>query len=228
MAINNSTTEELRAAADEEGYAVVEARDIQSSAQAITGLSNADAIVAWAYGAEPGEVSQQFAVDGNYVIATLIRVKEAGVPPLENVEEEMRAGAIKKKKAEMYMDLMTGSSLDDIAEKAGSQIQTASGVSLKAPSISGAGGGTESEVVGAAFSLPVNELSGPIQGTNGVWVISPTVRNPVEAAGSFASQVNNVNNTTYFRNLPQASGSPVRLSAAIQEKAEVEDLRQGS
>ena len=102
MAINNSTTEELRAAADEEGYAIVEARDIQSSAQAITGLTNAGAIVAWAYGAEPGEVSQQFEVDGNYVIATLIRVKEAGVPPLENVEDEMRAGAIKDKKAEMY------------------------------------------------------------------------------------------------------------------------------
>ena len=228
MAINNSTTEELRAAADEEGYAIVESRDIQSSAQAITGLSNAGAIVAWAYGAEPGEVSQQFEVDGNYVIATLIRVKEAGVPPLENVEEEMRAGAIKDKKAEMYMALMTGSSLDDIAEKAGAQIKTASGVSLKTPSISGAGGGSEPEVVGAAFSLPVNELSGPIQGANGVWVISPTVRNPVEASGSFASQVNNVNNTTYFRNLPQTSGSPVRLSAAIQEKAEVEDLRQGS
>jgi len=228
MAINNSTTEELRAAADEEGYAIVEARDIQSSAEAITGLPNAGAIVAWAYGAEPGEVSQQFEVDGNYVIATLIRVKEAGVPPLENVEDEMRAGAIKDKKAEMYMELMAGSSLEDIADKAGAQVQTAAGVSLKTPSISGAGGGTEPEVVGAAFSLPLNEVSEPIQGANGVWVISPTVRNPVEASGTFATEVSTLNDRTYFRNLPQTSGAPVRLSSAIQEKADVEDLRQGS
>ena len=78
------------------------------------------------------------------------------------------------------------------------------------------------------FSLPLNEVSEPIQGANGVWVISPTVRNPVEASGTFATEVSTLNDRTYFRNLPQTSGAPVRLSSAIQEKADVEDLRQGS
>jgi hypothetical protein len=228
MAINCSTTEELRVAADTLGYAIVEARDIQSGAQGIAGSPDAGEIVAWAFGAEPSEVSKQYKMNGDYIIATLIRVKEAGGPPFENVEEQMRAGAIEDKKAEMYMELMVGSSLEDIAEKADAQVKTTAGVSLKTPSISGAGGGTEPDVVGAAFSLPINEVSSPIQGANGVWVISPTVRNPVEASGSFASEVNTLNDRTYFRNLPQTSGSPVRLSAAIEAKAEVKDLRQGS
>ena len=61
-----------------------------------------------------------------------------------------------------------------------------------------------------------------------MWVIAPVTRNPVEASGTFATEVGSLNERTYFRNLPLSSGTPVRLSSAIQEKAEVEDLRQGS
>ena len=228
FAIDNGTTEDFRNAADTLGFAIVEARDLQSSASAITGLANAGEVVGWAYGAEPGDVSNPFRIDGNYVIATLVRIKEAGVPPLENVEEQMRAGAIQDKKAAMYLDLMQGESLEDIAEQAGSRVGVAAGVSLKSPSIQGAGGNPEPDVVGAAYTLDLNAVSAPIQGVNGVWVISPTTRNDVNAEGNFAAEVNNLNNRTYFRNLPLTSGAAVRLANAILEKADVEDLRQGS
>ena len=115
-----------------------------------------------------------------------------------------------------------------MAEKAGSRVSTASGVSLKTPSIQGAGGNPEPDVIGAAYALPLNEVSAPIQGANGVWVIAPVTRNEVEASGDFASQVNSLNDRSYFRNLPPTSGAPVRLAKAIQDKADVEDLRQGS
>ena len=228
FAIDNSNTEDFRNAADTMGYAVVTARDLQSGSEAITGLTNAGEVVGWAYGAEAGDVSNPFRIDGDYIIATLVRIKEAGVPPLENVEAQMRAGAIKDKKAEMYMDIMVGSSLEDVAEKAGDKVSTATGVSLKFPSISGAGSAPEPDVIGAAFALPLDVISEPIQGANGVWVIAPVTRNPVEATGTFTTEVAGLNDRTYFRNLPLSSGAPVRLSSAIQEKAEVEDLRQGS
>ena len=83
-------------------------------------------------------------------------------------------------------------------------------------------------MVGAAYTLDLNAVSAPIQGVNGVWVISPTTRNDVNAEGNFAAEVNNLNNRTYFRNLPLTSGAAVRLANAIREKADVEDLRQGS
>lgn len=228
FAIDYGTTEDFRNAADTLGYALVNARDLQRSAEAISGLSNAGEVVGWAYGAEAGDVSNPFRIDGNYIIATLVQIKEEGVPPFENVEAEMRAGAIKEKKAELYMGIMSGSSLEDIAEKAEDKVSIASGLSLKTPSISGAGGAPEPEVIGAAFTMELNSVSAPIQGANGVWVISPTLRNPVEATGSFATEVSTLDDRTYFRNLPLTSGSAARLSSAIQEKAEVEDLRQGS
>ncbi len=228
FAIDYGSTGDFRNAADTMGYAIVEARDLQSGSSAITGLANAGEVVGWAYGAEAGDVSNPFRIDGNYVIATLVRIKEAGVPPLENVEAQMRAGAIQDKKAEMYIAKMEGASLAEIADNVGSNVSDASGVSLKFPSIQGAGGSPEPEVLGAAFTMDLNTLSGPIQGANGIWVISPTTRNDVDASGNFVSEVNSLNDRTYFRNLPLTSGAPVRLANAIREKADVEDLRQGS
>ena len=228
FAIEYGDTEAFRNAADTMGYAIVEARDVKSGAEAITGLQNGAEVVGWAYGADKGDVSNPFQIDGNYIIACLVNIKEEGEPPFENVEAAMRAGALKEKKAELYMKLMQGSSLEDIAEKAGDQVNAAAGISLKTPSISGAGGAPEPDVVGAAFALPLNTVSDPIQGANGVWVISPTLRNEVEATGDFKSEVSGLNDRTYFRNLPISSGASVRLSNAIRDKADVEDLRQGS
>lgn len=228
FAIENGNAKDFRAAADEGGYAIVEARDVQSGAAALTGLQNAAEVVGWAYGADVDDVSNPFLIDDQYVIACLARVKVAGEPPFENVEDAMRAGAIKEKKAEMYLELMAGGTLDEIAQRAGASVATANGISLKAPSISGAGSAPEPDVVGAALALPLDVISTPIKGGNGVWVIAPVTRNEVAASGDFKSQVTTLNNQTYFRNLPIGSGSPIRLSNAIQDKAEVEDLRQGS
>ena len=228
FAIDNGNAAEFRAAADEQGYAIVEARDVKPAAAAITGLNNAAEVVGWANGAEVGDISNPFRIDDNYVIACLVRVKTEGEPPYENVKDAMRTGALKDKKAERYMELMSGSSLEDIATKVGDRVNTATGVSLKTPSISGAGGAQEPDVVGAAFSLPLETLSEPIQGINGVWVVRPVSRNEVEASGDFATEVKGLNDRTYFRNLPSTSGAPVRLSNAIQEKADVVDMRQGS
>lgn len=228
FAIDYGSTEDFRNAADTMGYAIVEGKSVMASATAISGLPNAGEVVGWAFGAEPGDVSNPFRIDDNYIIATLVRVKQAGVPPLENVEDQMRAGALKDKKAERYMELMAGSALEDIATQISGAVKTASSVSLQSPSISGAGGAAEPDVVGAAFSAELNSTSAPIQGANGIWVISPTLRNDVEASGDFASQTNTLNNRSYFRNVPATSGASARLSRAIQEKANVEDLRQGS
>ena len=164
FAIEYGDIESFRNAADTMGYAIVEARDVQSGTAAITGLPNGAEVVGWAYGAEPGDVSNPFQIDGNYIIACLANIKEKGVPPFENVEDAMRAGALKDKKAKMYMDLMSTGTLDEAAEAAGETVGTATGLGLKTPTISGSGGAPEPEVVGAAFALELNSLSAPIQG----------------------------------------------------------------
>ena len=60
------------------GYAIVQARDVQAGTAAITGLPNGAEVVGWAYGAEPGDVSNPFQIDGNYIIACLVEHQGRG------------------------------------------------------------------------------------------------------------------------------------------------------
>ena len=119
-------------------------------------MTNATELVNWAYNAEDGEISQPILIDDNYVVAILNSSREKGTPDFDAVEEKMRAGAIKKAKGEYYARLMTGGNLDEVAEATGATVKTAP------------------EVAGLAFSIPVGEMSNPIIGNNGVWVIAPS------------------------------------------------------
>jgi len=224
FAIDYGTTEDFRNAADTLGFAVIPI-SVKPRDEEILGLPNSGEVVGWANRAdgEAGDVSTPFRIDGNYIIAALIRIKEEGVPPLENVESEMRAGAINVKKAEVYMDLMKGGSLEEIAEKAGEQINSATDISLQNPNLMNEGGEPEPDVIGAAFSLPLDVISEPIKGNNGVWVIAPMLRNPVEASGSFALEVASLTRSIYSP--PQILSG---LYEATEKKVGVEDLRRGS
>jgi peptidyl-prolyl cis-trans isomerase D len=75
---------------------------------------------------------------------------------------------------------MTGSNLDEVAAAAGATVKTALNVNIKTSTIAGSGASAEPEVAGLAFSIPVGEMSNPIVGNHGVWVIAPS--NITEAA----------------------------------------------
>lgn len=175
FSINFSNLDKFRNAADTMGYAVVEAAKVAPNAANLSGLRNAGEVVSWSFNSEVGEVSNPMLVDGNYVIAVVTKVMEAGVPPFNNVETEMRAEVIKEKKAEMYAELMSqGDNLEAVAAAANMTVKSASNVTLKSSTIAGSGAGAEPKVAGLAFAIPKDNMSLPIVGDHGVWVIAPS------------------------------------------------------
>ena len=52
-------------------------------------------------------------------------------------------------------------------------VRTGFRVNTKTSAISGSGAGAEPTVVGLGFSIPAGEISNPVIGTHGVWVIAP-------------------------------------------------------
>ena len=64
--------------------------------------------------------------------------------------------------------------LEEVAAAIGATVKTALNVNLKTSTIAGSGAAAEPEVAGLAFSIPVGEMSNPIIGNNGVWVIAPS------------------------------------------------------
>ena len=173
FAIKYLNKEELVSAAEEAGYTISEALNVIRDTQSLLGIREAKEIVNWIFSAEAGEISHPILVDQTYVVAVLDLIKEDGEPSFEAVEDKMKAGAIKQAKAELYEELMQGNNLEQIASNIDSSIGSASKVSMKTSSISGSGAGAEPVVVGSAFSIPVGNMSYPIVGKFGVWVIAP-------------------------------------------------------
>ena len=155
------------------GTELNKAYDFKASAQQVSNLPNSGSIVSWAYGAEVGDVSQPFLIDDNYIIAVLVDIKERGVPTFENIREKIKVKVIKEKKAEKYAELMKTGTLEEIAAACSTQVKKAENLTLKNNNIpqSGAGGGNDVKVVGAAFGLQTGKISSPIIGENGVYVI---------------------------------------------------------
>jgi peptidyl-prolyl cis-trans isomerase D len=177
FSINFADSASFRAAADtlNGGTPIMPAKNIRPNSTTINGLQNGYPVVSWAFGAELGEVSQPMMIDNDYIIATLVDVKERGVPTLANVYDKMKQEAIKEKKAEKYMELMKSGSLEEIAKAVESTVKTAENVTLKSGNIPGSGvSAQEYEVIGIAFGLKKDFISSPVKGKGGVYVLQKT------------------------------------------------------
>ena len=216
----NESSDAFRTAADEMGWAVVESRGIARTATAISGLQNAGEVIGWSFGAETDEVSNPFRVGDDYIVATLVRVKEAGTPPLEFVLDQMKAGALIEAKAAVYMAQMEGATLEEVAEAIGETVKVAAGISLKTPSIPAAGG-AEPVIIGRASGLAVGDMSGPIQGLNGVWVIRGKAATQAPEKTDFTSETNVLNSK-------MRASSARNLLGAVVIAGDVQDTRSGN
>jgi peptidyl-prolyl cis-trans isomerase D len=218
FAIESSDRASLEAAAGDAGYTYSEALNIVRASKSLSGMRNASELVNWAYSAEVGEISQPILADNNYVVAILNASKEKGTPKFEDVEDKMRAGALKVAQGEYYAELMNASNLEDAASAAGVTVKTALNVNMKTSVVAGSGASAEPEVAGLAFSIPAGEMSMPIIGNNGVWVIAPT--SVTEAADKTEFLTEQTDLVTKARN-----GLSLAISNAMREESNVEDNR---
>lgn len=218
FAINATDKESLMSAAEEAGYATSEANSIAPSARAIAGVRDASEIVAWAYRSEVGEVSNPILTPDFYIVSHLDASKKAGVPTLDDVRDDMREGAMNEAKGKLYASKMDGANLDEVAAAVGETVKTGRDLSVKFPTVRGSGASTEPKVAGAALSIPVGNMSSPIVGTHGVWVIAPQ---KVTEAGSKESYLEE-QSTLASR---ARTNFPFTVLNTMQKAAGVEDNR---
>ncbi len=178
----NSTSEEFLAAVAEQKLSkrVISVRE---NDRQIVGLENARALIRAAYTADEGDViisSQEspiFELGDNFVIAILTDVTEEGVANFDDVRARVELGAVKDKKAEYLAEkanaAMSGKTdLSAIATELGSTVKNAASIDFNAYSIPGLG--LEPAVVGTVVSLNVDQVSKPISGMNGVYIVKVT------------------------------------------------------
>lgn len=184
----------------------------------IPGLGSQREIVRWAFD-EDTDVGEfkNFPVAGfGFVVAKLVEKNDEGVMNTEDASVIALPEIRKEKKAKMLRDKITATNVNDIAKNQGVSPRTASAVTLKNTTLSGAG--VEPTVVGTAFGLAEGATSKPIDGEKGVYIVEVTKINDATKLDNYSAIVNRLN--TALKNTVQN-----KVFKALENDAEIEDNR---
>lgn len=159
--------------------------EVKINDKAIAGLESPRELIRWAFNSDKGEVSAPFQFDNTFVIAHLAEVKEDGIATMEQVEIQVELGAKKEKKAKMFKEEMAGASnLEELAAKIGGTVETAKEVSFANYSVPGMG--QEPRIIGMVPTLQKGQMSIPLKGQTGVFVVMVEEVNPANPNADYS------------------------------------------
>lgn len=219
---SNRTYAEMTAAAQKENLQVRNAM-VTAMQYGIGGVSNARSIVQWAYkeDTEAGTVADQiFEGDDMYIVAALKDVYKVGYASLDQVRPMIENQVRIEKKAELLKARLEeakngGGNLSTIAAKMNVAIDTLDSVSFNDYYLGQYG--MEPKVQAAIAASAANKLLGPIQGANGVYMISVNAKvdNPAAVSTEVIRQQKEQSFVQGLRGIQQV----------LEDNAKVEDNR---
>ncbi len=157
------------------------ANNIQPQQKTLPGLDKPRVLIMSLFQATEGKVvldqNQQavFEIGDKYVVAVCTKANEDGIAPEKDVKDDIRYNILKEKKAELISSQLSNlkkesKSLDETASKVGTKVLEATQINFRSYSIPGAG--VEPALIGAATVAEQNIISGPVKGTNGVYLLN--------------------------------------------------------
>ncbi len=227
FAASVSGVDDFAAKAEAKGYSPRPATNLKKFDEQIPGLGASRPIVKWANGigadnedVERGDIQLFNNGNDSYVVTVLTGQNKDGHRSFESVKEEIRPLVIKDKKAEKFMEdfreAMQGKSdIEAVASAMGLTV-VEQAFSFKNNTIAGIG--SEPRVVGAIANAKPNQLTGPLKGENGVFVISVLSRNPAPELPNPGDEANTLVQTTRGR-------VPSQVYNSLKEKAKIDDRR---
>jgi peptidyl-prolyl cis-trans isomerase D len=201
---------------------VVKAPSVRPTDRSVNDLNNAREIVNWAFSEDTKihDVSKVVELEGKYVVAVLTGKRDKGIPPMEQLKEDMEPMVKRDKKAERFekeMAIAGAANIDALAAKLKLTADTSASLNFGSYSVSSYG--YEPKLIGAIPYSAKNKLSGPVRGNSGVYVY--VVENIVEAPAPPADL------KEYKKQLASSLQSRVDngVYSSLLKKANVEDKR---
>ena len=199
--------------------------DIAPQQKALPGLDNPRSLIMSLFQAEKGKIildnNQQavFEVGDKYVVAYCTKVQEDGIAPEKDVVNDIKFALLKDKKAELITaefnkNSGSGKSLDDVARSMGLTVQEATQVNFRSYTVAGAG--TEPSLIAAASASKQGVVSGPIKGSNGVYML--VVNNVTANQGEDLKLLHDRLKTTFQMRGTYEAYDALRKSANILDK----------
>lgn len=193
---------------------------LKENDKAITGIDNSREIVRWAFNNDKGTVSTEpFNSTDKYVVAMVSEIREEGIADIDQKEEEVTIGAKKMKKAEKIIADINNSkisSLEDIASKFNTNVNTSEGATFSSYSLPQVG--REVNLYGPVFSMKEGEISKPVAGESGVFIIKIDKVVEAPATADYTAAKTQAKNNIIYR-------ADVEAIEAIKKSAEIKDNR---
>lgn len=153
----------------------------------VSGIEGSREIVRWAFTSDKNTVSHVVSIGNKNIVACVVDVIKEGTATFEEVKSEVKLACIADKKGEMIASEMAAAgSMDAIASKYGSTIESAEGLNFDAFFVPGLG--VAPAVVGAVTALPVDKMSKPIVGSDNVTVAKVTAVSDTNSVDALAEK----------------------------------------
>ena len=156
------------------------APNITKDQQTIPGIEDPTRIIKWAFSADLNSVSNIFSQsDEKYIVAVLTEIKEDGYATLEDVRAEIVLAVKKQKKAEALISRLNEqlAGVEDLTQfGVQSNVDVGDATQVKFANTYVSGVGLEPYIVGASMYLPEDQVSSPLIGESGVFVVEVTNR----------------------------------------------------
>jgi peptidyl-prolyl cis-trans isomerase D len=187
--------------AKQKNRTVREVYDLKILDETFPDLGNQRQVVKWAFEKDRKVLdAKRFSYNtDSFLIVQLTSSKAEGLSSAADVAETVRPLVLnKKKKAYIVDQIKDYSSLEEVGNQFRQTPSTATALNRFTAMLAGAS--KEPKVIGTALSLPSGELSDPIIGNTGVYVVKATATKPAEALPSYAgfksSLLNNAKQST--------------------------------
>jgi len=153
--------------------------NVRENDKDIAGLENSRTLIRAAYKAKTGslilstEGTPIFELGDQFVVATMTGEQVKGISTFSEVKPRIELEVKKEKKAQQLIEKMSGKSdLAQLASTLGVTVGEAQNINFESSSIPGVG--FEPAIAGAATALEANQVSKPVAGTSGVYVVKAT------------------------------------------------------
>lgn len=208
--------------AEENGYQPRPVTDLKPFDENVIGIGNNREIIKWAHKDETDIGNIQLFSNGSesYVVVILTDATEEGYRPLEEIKESIRPQVLNQVKARQITDEFAQAAegttkIQEVADKVGLSVNSQN-LKFSASVISGFG--NEPRVLGVLSGIEVNELSDPIEGERGVYLLQVFGRTEAPEKSDLSSEQKQQANLTQSRVATEAFNS-------LKEEAKVEDNR---
>ena len=195
----NNTLEKMIANAEDAGYRLLDRTDLYSSEHGIGGVKGTKEALRWAFSAKPGEVSGLYECgeSDHMMVVGVASIIPEGYRPLAMVKDLLRGEILRDKKAEKIMAEMKAAgatSFDQYKNMAEAVSDSVKHVTFAAPAYVPALGTSEPLVSAYASVAQINQLSAPIKGNGGVFVLQPYAKEKLNETYNQETEETNLEN----------------------------------